>query len=76
MNTKMTAMMDSMNPEAKQESMLKMMPKMMENENARKYMPEMMMIFMPHCLESVLPFMEENNKEEFIEKMNLILNIN
>ncbi len=52
----------------------RLLPKMMEQEELRKLMPKMMATMMPHCLEGMLPYMEEETKKEFVEKMNKILN--
>lgn len=51
----------------------KMAPKMLDNENVRKYMPVMMSIMVPKCLEHLVPLMEDGRKEEFKGKMVSIL---
>lgn len=52
----------------------RMMPKMLEYDNVRQAMPEMMSIFMPHCLAGILPHMDETKREEFTAKLTGIIN--
>jgi hypothetical protein len=52
----------------------KMLPKMLEQEEVKKHMPKMMSIFMPHCLDAWLPYMESELKSDFLKEMDEILN--
>jgi hypothetical protein len=51
----------------------RMLPKMLENDQLRQLMPEMMSRMMPHCLEQMLPAMPEEQKAEFVSTMQRIL---
>ena len=52
----------------------RMATKMMAFEKLQKVMPEMMARVIPHCLNEMLPYMEESRKETFIVSMTEILN--
>jgi hypothetical protein len=47
----------------------KMLPKMLENENIRKIMPEMMNKVMPQCSEIMLPIVEKEKRIAFVSKI-------
>lgn len=50
----------------------RLLPKMLENENIKNKMPEMMVRIMPHCLEEMLPLLPETEKAEFTKKMRAL----
>jgi len=47
----------------------KMLPKMLEDENIRKIMPEMMNKVMPKCSEIMLPIVEKEKRIDFVLKI-------
>ncbi len=51
----------------------RMMPRMMENENLKKMMPEMMTKVMPHCLETMLPHLSDDQRDAFKAQLQSIL---
>ena len=61
--------MADMNIERMSKFSEKVLPRMMDDDNLRKIMPEMMTNVMPHCLESMLPHVSEKGKGEFIMSM-------
>ena len=69
----MPVMMTDEHMEFVEEMPQRMIPRMMDDENLQKLMPEMMSKVMPHCLEQMLPYMETTKKEEFVSNLKKIL---
>ncbi len=72
----MPGMMTEENKDRMGPGMKTMCSKMLEQKPLQKTMPDMMARMMPHCLETMLPFMDEKQKEHFKQQMTNILNQN
>jgi hypothetical protein len=73
MQSVMPLMMSIVIPKMCSEKNMQYMKKMLENENVRKTLPQMMTRMMPHCLKEMYQYIDETEKEEFKETMISIL---
>jgi len=69
----MPLMLTDQNMEIMEGCAERMAPKMMENENLREIMPEMMARIIPHWLENMLPHLSEERRAVFVATMKSTL---
>jgi hypothetical protein len=69
----MPLMLTDQNMDRMEDCAERMAPKMMEDENLRKIMPEMMARIIPHCLENMLPYLSEEKKTVLVATLKSTL---
>ena len=69
----MPVMLTDQNMERMEDCVERMLPKMMEDENLREIMPEMMVRIIPHCLENMLPHLSEEKRAVLVATLESIL---
>ena len=69
----MPLMLTDQNMQRMEDCAERMAPKMMEDENLREVIPEMMARIVPHCLENTLPYLSEEKKAALVATLKSLL---